>query len=289
MKRLFLLAVIVSAQAQAQTPAPHAGHQAEEPHTTHAAPPVQPPVSPPPEASSGPRHAADAIFGSAQMDVAREQFRREHGAIFSHKILINQLETAIRGGRDGYAWDTEAWYGGDIDRLWIKTEGDGEFGANPDQVEVQALWSHAIDPWFNLQAGVRHDFRPDPERTHLVLGVEGLAPYWFEIDGALFVSDKGDVTARLETSYDLRLTQRLILQPDLEANLSAQTIRAFGVGSGLTSVEAGLRLRYQVSPRFAPYVGARYERRLGKSADFARSAGEDVGGWSFLLGLRSWF
>lgn len=285
MKRLILLAALVSAQALAQVSDPHAEHDMEAEHTAHASPQTLPP----PEASSGPRHAADAIFDTPAMDAAREQLRKEHGAIVSHKILIDQLETTIRGGRNGYAWDAEAWYGGDIDRLWIKTEGEAEFGRKPGQIEVQALWSRAIDPWFNLQAGIRHDFRPDPERTHLVLGIEGLAPYWFEVDGALFLSDKGDLTARLEASYDQRLTQRLILQPNVEANLSAQDVPVLRTGSGLTSAEAGLRLRYQLAPQFGPYVGVSYERRFGDSADFARAAGEHVGGWSLLLGLRSWF
>ena len=204
-------------------------------------------------------------------------------------IPRSELEYRATNGRDGYKWQAEGWYGGDYDKLWLKTEGEGAFGEAPDQAEVQALYSRALDPWFNLQVGVRHDFRPDPERTHLVVGIEGLAPYWFEVDGALFLSDKGDLTARFEAEYDQRITQKLILQPTVEFNLSAQDAPRIGLGSGLTSAEAGLRLRYQFVPEFAPYVGIEYERKFGDTADFGRRVGEDVGGWSFLIGLRAWF
>ncbi len=171
----------------------------------------------------------------------------------------------------------------------MKTEIEGDFGRSPEQAEIQALWSHAIDPWFNLQGGVRYDFRPDPERAHLVLGIEGLAPYWFEIDAAAFLSDKGDVTARLEVEYDQRLTQKLILQPRVEFDLSAQDAPEIGLGSGLSNAEAGLRLRYEFVPEFAPYIGVAYDRAFGGTADFRRADGDDVGGWSFLVGVRTWF
>ncbi|HEX8381568.1 MAG TPA: copper resistance protein B, partial [Allosphingosinicella sp.] len=153
----------------------------------------------------------------------------------------------------------------------------------------QALWSRAINPWWNLQAGVRYDFRPDPERAHLVLGIEGLAPYWFEIDAAAFVSHKGDVTARFEAEYDQRLTQKLILQPRIEFDLAAQDVPELGIGSGLSTAELGLRLRYEFVPEFAPYVGVAYECAFGDTADFRRAAGDRAGGLNFLVGVRAWF
>ncbi len=264
---------------------PHAGHQMSGAETV-ADPPTGPP---PPAALSGPAHAADTAFPTPAMEAARDIFRREHGAIRTHRILIDQLEMRIRNGRDGYAWDAQGWYGGAIDRLWIKTEGEGEFGERPERAEVQALWSRALDPWFNLQAGVRYDFRPDPERGYLALGIEGLAPYWFELDGALFLSDRGDVSARFEGEYDFRITQRLILQPRLELDLALQDDRATGVGSGLSSGEAGLRLRYEFVPELAPYLGVEYERAFGDTAAFRRAAGDDIGGWRLVLGVRTWF
>jgi len=250
------------------------------------APPVAPP---PPAALSGPANAADAVYGPEAMAEAREELRATHGSIRTYKVLIDQLEMQVRNGRDGYSWNAEAWYGGDINRLWVKTEGEGDFGSSPEQAEVQALFSQAIDPWFNLQAGVRYDLRPQPQRAHLVLGIQGLAPYWFEIDAALFLSEKGDLTARFEAEYEQRLTRKLMLQPRVEFDLSAQDAREIGLGSGLSQAAAGLRLRYEFVPEFAPYVGVQYERRFGDTASFSRARGDGVGGWSFLVGVRAWF
>jgi len=273
-----------TAPASATPPAspadPHAGHA-----TLGSTPPVAPP---PPEALSGPEHAADAVWGSEGMTRARtERLVPEHGGYTGFMVLVDRLEYRAAEGRDGYAWDAEAWYGDDRDRLWIKSEGGGEFGAGLEAAEVQALYSRAISPWFNLQSGMRYDIGQAPDRAHLVLGVQGLAPYWFELDGALFLSDQGELTARIEGEYDQRITNRLILQPRLEADLAAQNVRELGTGAGLSSVEAGLRLRYEIEREFAPYVGVEYERRLGRSADFTRAADEDVGGWAVLIGLRS--
>ncbi|HEX2763903.1 MAG TPA: copper resistance protein B [Allosphingosinicella sp.] len=220
---------------------------------------------------------------------ARRGLRAEHGSIETYKVMIDQLETRVRKGRDGYFVNGEAWYGSDINKIWVKTEIEGDFGHHPEQAEVQALYSRAIDPWWNLQAGVRYDLRPDPERAYFVVGVEGLAPYWFEIDAAAFVSNKGDVSARFEGEYDLRLTQKLILQPRIEFDLALQDVPEIGVGSGLSSGEAGLRLRYEIVPEFAPYVGVAYERAFGNTADFRQAAGEKAGGWNLLIGVRTWF
>jgi copper resistance protein B len=280
------------------TPAPAAADPACPPEHAamgHCKPSAQasgaPPVAPPPpEAFQGPEHAGETVFDPALFRAKRQtRLIAEHGGFTGWMLLADQLEYQARDGRDGFRWDAQGWYGGDYDRLWLKSEGEVAFGEAPEQAEVQALYSRAIDPWFNLQIGVRHDFRPDPERTHVVLGIQGLAPYWFEIDGALFLSNKGDLTARIEAEYDQRITNRLILQPLVEFDLAAQDIPELGVGAGLSSVEAGLRLRYQFVPEFAPYVGVEYARKLGDTARFARAAGEDRGGWSLLIGLRTWF
>lgn len=278
---------------------PHAGHKAPEPsadpHAGHAMPgmtaPDAPPVAPPPpEAFSGPEHAAATIFDPELFERKRQaRLIAEHGGYVTGMFLADQLEYRARDGSDGYVWDVQAWYGGDYDKLWLKSEGEGAFSESPEEVEVQALYSRAIDPWLNLQAGVRHDFRPNPERTHLVLGIEGLAPYWFEIGGSLFLSDKGELAARFEAEYDQRITQKLILQPAVELDLSAEDVPELGIGSGLSTAEMGLRLRYEFVPEFAPYIGVEYERAFGDTADFRRSDGGDIGGWSVLLGIRSWF
>lgn len=279
---------------------PHAGHsmppmETADPHAGHAMPGMDaeeaPPVAPPPpEAFEGPEHAGTTVWDRALFLRKRQDaLIEEHGGFVTGMVLLDRLEYRAQDGRDGYAWEAEGWYGGDYDKLWIKTEGEGAFGEPVEEAEVQALYSRAIDPWFNLQLGVRHDFRPDPERTHLVLGIQGLAPYWFEIDGQLFLSHKGDVTARFEAEYDQRITQKLMLQPAVEFDLAAQDVPELGIGAGLSSIEAGLRLRYEFVPEFAPYVGIEYGRKIGDTADFARAAGEDVGGWALLVGLRTWF
>jgi copper resistance protein B len=266
---------------------PHAGHQMGQMGADSPAPPVAPP---PPEARSGPAHAADTVYNPAEMAVVREDLRQEHGDGRTYRFMIDQLEVAVQNGRNAYTWeDVQFWYGGDLNRLWIKSEGEGVFGQGVESAEVQALWSRAISPYWDLQAGIRYDFRPEPERGHLVLGVQGLAPYWFEIDAAAFLSEEGDVTARFEGEYDLRLTQRLILQPRAEVDFSLQNIPETRVGGGLSTAEAGLRLRYEIVPEFAPYVGVEYERAFGNTADFRRADGEDVGGLRLVLGVRTWF
>lgn len=242
---------------------------------------------------SGPAHAADSIFGPADMARSRAELTRNHGGLLHSKLLIDQLEVRFGGGEEGHAWDAQAWVGGDINKLWLKSEGEGTFGHGVGGAEVQALWSRAVDPWFDVQLGVRQDLQPGPDRTHVVLGFQGLAPYWFEVEGALFVSDKGDVTARAEAEYDLRLTQALILQPRLEAEFSLQPVPELDLGSGLTTAELGARLRYELFPRsglavVAPYVGVEYERAFGGTARFRRIAGEDAGGWRLVVGLRTW-
>lgn len=281
---------------------PHAGHdmgaespEAADPHAGHAMPGMTareaPPVAPPPRAAfEGPEHAGATVFDPALFERKRQEaLIDEHGGHVGSMILVDRLEFRARDGGDGYKWEAEGWYGGDYDKFWVKTEGEGSFGEAAGQAEVQALYGRALDPWFNLQAGIRHDFRPNPDRTHLVLGVHGLAPYWFEVDGALFLSDKGDLTFRLEAEYDQRITNRLILQPAIEADLAAQDVPTLGIGAGLSSAEIGVRLRYELVPELAPYIGVEYERSFGGTARFARAAGEDVGGWSFLVGLRGWF
>ncbi len=248
-----------------------------------------PRAEPPSEATTGPAFAADTVWGAQAMAPSRQAVFDMHGDVRGHRVLIDRLEARAQDGKDGYAWDGQAWFGGDYDRLVLKTTAEGRRDRTPETAEVQALWSHALDPWFELQAGVRHDFHRGQDRTHLALGVQGLAPYWFEVDAAAFVSDRGAVSARVEAEYDMRLTNRLILQPRLEANLAAQTTRSTGAGAGLSTLETGLRLRYALKPEFAPYVGVDYHRGFGDTADLARAAGEKAGGWTLVAGVRAWF
>ena len=233
--------------------------------------------------------AAARFYDPAAMAVADRAMRAEHGGMRMGQVLFNLAEVQVRDGRDGYRWDGEGWFGGDVDRLLVKSEGEGTFGRAVETAEVQALYARAVDPYWNLAAGVRQDLGGGARRTYATIGVEGLAPYWFDVEAMLFLSDKGDVLGRVEAWYDQRLTQRAILQPRVELNLAAQDVPASGVGAGLSQGEAGLRLRYEIARELAPYVGVTWERRFGDSARFARAAGERTGGFAFALGVRAWF
>jgi len=245
-------------------------------------------LPPPPEAGSGPARAGIAIWGEEAMNEARQELIRDTDGGMRLWIQGDRVEYRAREGADGYLWDIQGYYGGDINKLWFKSEGEGSFGEPIEGAEVQALWSRAIAPFFDFQAGVRQDLT-GPERTHAVVGIQGLVPYQFEVDAAAFVSNKGDVTARIEAEVDQRITQRLILQPRAEIALSAQDIPELGVGAGLDTIEAGLRLRYEFAREFAPYIGISQEWRIGDSADFARAEGEDPSVTNYVVGVRFWF
>ena len=234
-------------------------------------------------------HYADRQFPAAEMQRARSAMMRESGGQSFHQVFFNLAELQARKGENGYRWDGEAWFGADIDRLTLKTEGEGGVRSGIDSAELQALYSHAIGPYFNLQAGVRHDFQPSPTRTYATIGFEGLAPYMFEVSGAAFLSDKGDLLARLEGYYDQRITQRIVLQPRVEFNLAAQDVPENRIGAGLTNAELGLRLRYEISRQFAPYIGVSYDAKTGRSADYARAAGEAATRTSLVTGVHIWF
>jgi copper resistance protein B len=242
------------------------------------------PAPPPPT-----DHAAEAFFAPAELAQSRAEMAKEMGGATFHNVLFSLAEVQVRKGANSYRWDGEAWFGGDINRFVVKSEGRGDFRGKTGEAEVQALYSHAIGPYFNLQGGVRYDIRPTPSRGYATIGIEGLAPYMFEVGGALFLSDKGDLLARAEGYYDQRITQRLILQPRVELNFAAQDVRVNGIGAGLSDIELGLRLRYELKREFAPYIGVSYDSKVGNSAQFARIDGERVSAVSFVFGFRTWF
>jgi len=244
-----------------------------------SAPPPVPPVN----------HYADRTYGHDAMEHGRSVMMRDEGGQLYHQVMFNLAEFQAHEGRNGYRWDGEAWLGGDRDRLVVKSEGEGTFHEGVDSAELQALYSRAVGPYFNLQAGIRHDFQPKPSRTYATLGFEGLAPFQFETEGVVFLSEKGDVLGRLEGWYDERLTQHLVLQPRVELNLSAQNVPEDRYGSGVVDAELGLRLRYEIRREFAPYVGVSWQRKAGRTADYARADGKDTGGPSFVAGIRFWF
>jgi len=234
-------------------------------------------------------HAADALYDPAAMASARAAMIAEGGGMTYSQWMLDRLEYRAGKDADGYAWEGEGWIGGDINRFAVKSEGEGTVGGSLERAEVQALYSRAIDPWFNLQAGVRQDFGEGPDRSYAVIGIDGLAPYWFEVGAEAFLSTRGDAHLRLEASYDQRITQRLILQPAAEFNLAAQAVPELGIGAGPSDIELGLRLRYEIAREFAPYVGVNWERKLGDTADHARAAGDRPSATSLVIGLRAWF
>jgi copper resistance protein B len=204
-------------------------------------------------------------------------------------LQADRLEGRTSDGEEGYLLDLQGWVGTDTSKFWGKVEGDGIVDGPLEALEVQALYSRMISPFFDLQVGLRQDVTPDVSRTHAVVGVQGLVPYWFEVDAAAFVSHTGDVTARLEAEYALLFSQRLVLQPRTEVNVAFQEIEALGIGSGLSSAEVGLRLRYEIRRELAPYVGVSWRQTVGGTADFARAAGDRSATTSFVAGLRLWF
>lgn len=230
---------------------------------------------------------ADRYFSPTDMHRARGILNDEHGNVFVSKLMSNVLEYQNQNGEDGYRWDAEAWFGGDIDRLVLKTEGEG--GRSVDNAEIQVLYSRAWDHVTDLQFGIRQDIEPNPSRTYLVTGFETLLPYWFEAEGALFVGQRGQVLGRLGGAYDMQLTQRLVLQPRAELNFAAKSDSGIGLGTGLSDAELGLRLRYEFQREFAPYLGVSWERKFGDTAAYARADGERAETTSFVVGLRAWY
>lgn len=203
-------------------------------------------------------------------------------------VFIDHLEYRWNGDHEASALEAEAWVGGDLDKLWIKTKAEKKNG-NTEAAELQALYSKAITPYWDLQIGARHDFQPSPSRSWAVLALHGLAPYFFEVDAALFVGEAGRSALRLGAEYDLLLSQRLILSPAVEANFRGENDRELNLGSGLTDAEVGLRLRYEIRREFAPYMGVHYSKHFGNTADLVEQGGADSSTTQWLVGLRAWF
>jgi copper resistance protein B len=272
--------------AQPMDATDHAAMGHDAPADTAPGPTME--TAPPPEAGSGPPRAADAIWGAEAMEASRRDLQKTHGDYPLFWFQADRAEVQARKGADGYLWDLQGYYGGPTSRFWFKSEGEGSFGKRIEDAEVQALYSRAIAPFFDLQAGVRQDLA-GPATTHAVIGIQGVAPYMFDIDAALFVSHRGDATARIEVELDERITQSLLLQPRAEVNLAAQNIPRLGIGAGVDSIAIGVRLRYEIIREFAPYLGVEQSWRVGRSADFARAAGDDRSVTALVAGVRFWF
>ena len=203
-------------------------------------------------------------------------------------VKIDQLEKTDIGDDNDTAWQAQAWIGKDLNKLWFKTEGEIVDG-DVEEAEFQLLYSRAIAPFWDAQIGWRHDVKPTPNRDWLTIGVQGLAPYFFETDVALFIGEKGNVGLRTQFEYEFLLTQRWILSPEIEANFFSKNDSDVAIGSGLSEVNVGLRLRYEIKREFAPYIGVEWTKNYGNTADYIAAEGGDSSELQWVLGLRAWF
>ena len=210
-----------------------------------------------------------------------------HDRKINYLALFDRIEW--RGGRSGGAnIENTTWIGGDIDRLWLRVETETDDGG-VESAAVDALWGHSISRWWDVVAGVRQDFRPGDPQTLMAAGIQGLAPYWFEVQATAYVGAGGRTQARFEAEYDLLLTNRLILQPLVELAITGKSDPERRIAAGLSSIEAGLRVRYEIRREFAPYVGVTWDRKLFRTADLARVDGEKAGRARLTVGVRTWF
>ncbi len=227
---------------------------------------------------------ADEFWGDAAMAKARAHEFAMMGAQKTSFIMLDRLELQSSDDQDALIWDAQGWYGTDENKLWVKTEGEYSFDEDAvEDGEIQLLWSKPISTFWDVQAGLRYDIEPKG-RAHAVVGVQGLAPFWFEVDAAAFLSEQGDITARVEAEYDMLLSQRLILQPRAEIEISGQDIPELDIGSGFTHLGLGLRLRYEIKREFAPYIGVEWQKDLAKG-----NGNADSDTVALLIGLRSWY
>jgi copper resistance protein B len=296
----------VRAQEQ-QTEDPHAGHRM-------MSPPAQP--ENPDGDANGKEDDSSGVNGAAAMDMsamnmgsmqggspppdARDPHAYAEGYDFgpmklrladTHRLgalLVENLEMMRSDDNTFAEYDFQAWYGRTYDRVVLKAEGnvdDSKF----EEARTELLWGHAIAAYWDAQLGVRYDNDEKPDRTWLTFGVQGLAPYWFEVDAAAYVGEEGRSALRLDVQYELLLTQRVILQPKIETNFYGKSDAARGLGRGLSEASVALRLRYEIRREFAPYMGVEWVRTFGDTADLARAAGEDASETRFIAGLRFWF
>lgn len=261
-----------------QTPqassAPPMGHHG----MAHDLPTDAPPSEPIPELTAAERAAAfPDVRGHAVHDDAIHSF-----------WLVDRFEAWDADEGTGIGWEGVAWIGTDLDRLWLRTEGE-RVGGSIESADLEVLYGRAISRWWDMFVGLRHDFGEAPSQTFAAIGVMGLAPYMFEVEATAYVGTSGQTAARVEAEYETLFTNRLILQWLAEAELHGKDDPRLGIGSGLSTVEAGVRLRYEFTRKFAPYIGVAHERAFGNTADLRQAAGGDMDDTRVVIGLRTWF
>jgi len=238
----------------------------------------------------GGRASTDARSGDYSDGIAASPAHQlhMHGGAPAGMLLVDQLEAFHGREGNGQSWEAEGWYGSDADKLWLRSEGE-RGGGRLEDGELEALWNHAVAAFWSTQLGVRHDFGAGPQREWVAFGLQGLAPYWFEVEATAYVGPSGRTAARLRAHYELLFTQRLVLQPEFEMNVHGRSDPARRIGSGLTDAKLGLRLRYEIRREFAPYIGVVWTRRFGATADFARADHHAAHDRQWVAGVRIWF
>ena len=224
---------------------------------------------------------------------AQENFgvQQAHDNGVFYKFIGDRLEQRFQQGDNVILHDFQAWIGADYNKLWLKSEGEYNTSTNDhEETSVEALYSRNVSSFWDMQAGYRHDFISEADdRDFAAFGVQGLAPYWFEVEATSYLSDEGDVSAVLEAEYDLLLSQRLILQPRFETEVAVQDVEDYNIGSGITGFGTGLRLRYEVSRKFAPYAGISWEQATFETKDMLEDDDEQTNNTAFVIGVKSWF
>ncbi|MFS8373216.1 copper resistance protein B [Xanthomonas campestris] len=271
----------------------HAGMQHHDMHDMHADPASTAQQAAhqhtAPAATTSPREPIPALTADdSAAAFAPLRSHAMHGAGINHYVLLDRLEASDNHTGSGQDWEARAWLGGDIDRLWLRSEGERRRGQTHD-ASLEAFYGHAISLWWDVLLGARQDLAPGQRQSWAAIGVQGLAPYKFETEATLYLGSGGRAAFRLEAEYDVLLTNRLILQPRVEADVALTDDDRRGIGSGLEEVEAGLRLRYEITRKFAPYIGWVHSRRFGDSAQ--RADGDDTPAREsrFVAGVRVWF
>ena len=211
-----------------------------------------------------------------------------HGTSVQSYWLLDRLEVSDADNGTALGWEAMAWVGGDIQRIWLRSEGEAVDG-RIEHGDMEVLYGRSVRPWWDVLAGVRQDVGEGPSRTWAAFGVQGLSPYKFEVAATAYIGQGGRTALRAEAEYDTLLTNRLILQWRAEANAYGKADPLAGIGSGLSTVEFGARLRYEITRQFAPYFGVEHDRAFGNTADLRRNAGHDAGDTRVVAGVRAWF
>ena len=204
------------------------------------------------------------------------------------KFMLDKLEIQDANGANPLVWEAEAWFGKDLNKLWIKSSGERVNGKT-EETETEFLYSKAIAPFWDMQLGIRHDTVESESRDYATVGIKGLAPYFFETDASLSFGNNGQTKLNASAEYEVMFSQKLILSPEIELNAYGKDDISMGVGSGLSDIEAGLRLRYEIKREFAPYIGVNWNKKFGTTADIAKSNGLDVSDTQLVAGIRAWF